>query len=1725
MQNQSIISKGKYGYPQTEGIVSLKHYFFVRDEKGQKRLLLRFFNERKEACTKFAFVIRFLDSRGKVIDEERFETANIKMNGRKSYTFDEAIFVNEICTTFKVEVLYASYGNYKYTNEGDSVAIEYEKPETVVAKSKRAPKHTNAPRKIKVRSFKLSWVYMAFALVLLTVAISVISAQLYLYKAIEDEFTLDGVEYEFVSKTEGTVRITGTTGTYKNVLIPSEIEGYRVVEIKDNAFFGDRNIQKVLIDGVDVGENTFANCPNLTEVEITSISNIGKRAFANCPKLKKINISYPDEFSDIGEVLPKPTLQIEERAFANCTSLEYVSIDQIANYTTSCKIFENDAAVKELYLKNFAYIDKTVKDRYGNEVKSQETSLLNMFNPYYYGTISLQLEKIRIDYIDNIPASFCQDFTSLQSFEVTESPVSTVGRSAFDGCVSLTSLSFNFPVRIIEDRAFANTKITSFNANEISSIGKEAFLNCKELSQFSLTGNNTIKSIGDRAFQNCTSITSIVLPATLTELGKGALQNTSIKSFKYTNNDLEIRQGALNGCYLITELDLAEIPAAGIGYLFIDPNDSFITDSSPEYIINTYTSELSKVKNLVKISLSGKATEVTKMAFAGCENLQAISLPIGITSIEEYAFANCKKLVDINVGPSVESIGKYAFENTGITAFVLPKSMTVIPEGMLYNCESLVSVTLHEDLVEIGNEAFRNCKSLTSIDLLNTKIINDYAFADTGLTSIVIPSNAEYIGYTILRNCNSIREITLPLLEDNRQVSSYFVSYWDYGASVPSSIEKVTINAGETLYSDTFYDVYSVEEIVIENGIVVIEQGAFVGLSELRRLTIPESVLVFDVSNIDSAYRLYEICNLSQVNLNINDLPNTLYISTSIDDVAPHAYSDGYEYAYYGDSWYLVNWDNDITNVNPAYDFTYAPTENEIQSVSEWKIPPSLFRETSLSAITLPSSVVEIGANAFYSCGSNSIVLDYYMPLTEIEDGMFKNCSLLTSIYLPYSVEAIGNNAFENCSRLTSISLPTNVYTIGVSAFENCSALTSVEFSPNLTSIDARAFYGCISLSDVEIDCVETIGESAFYNCYALTKLYLEYVEEISEKAFYNCYLLNAVVLPDSLTSLGQSAFEECSSLSSVVLSSSLDEIKSNTFLNCSSLEEIVIPNSIKKIGDCAFYGCSSLRCVTLGTGLEEMSNDAFAYDYDIYDIYNLSSISVEEGSTDYYGFARKAFVHTSLDEPRSASATVTGFGNIRYCGSEWVVFSIDNSIKSFNTDELSYSSVTPTEIRFLETSTGGNYGYSSSSLESIVFGDNVTQIHSYAFSYLNYLKAIDFSQNTKLTRLESNTFEGCQRLMELTLPQNVEEIGSCAFYNCTKLLSVTLPEKLETIGSEAFYGCEQLLEVYDLTPYIYVEKSDYYNGCVAYYAKAVFTSSAQSLERIELDGFYFVKYNTTYYLHHYVGDMQDILTIPETGYDIVILANAFEGSNASKTVISESVTVIYADTYNYSVLEDSYYKGNRSEWNSVYVSGYGLYPRYYGDCVHDSNEWTYVDGVISTSYCELEWKETTAPTCYSYGEKTGRCKCSGCAYYETESVSMVPHNFVDGVCEYCDREYRVITPENMDDYEEIFTMEIYGYTMDEEGKITTSASVGDTVRVYLTANETIELSYEGTVSGGSNSLRIYDDLYYYSTVRIYSGQTYSRQIVLYEGDTLVFEYVIQENSSATINYIKVLLD
>ena len=1758
MQEQTIISKGKYSYPQTADIVSLKHYFFVRDEKGQKRLLLRFFNERKEVCTKFAFVIRFLDSRGKVIDEERFEAANIKIKGRKSHTFEEAIFVNERCTTFKVEVLHASYDSYKYTNEGDGIAVEYEKPEMVAAASKHAPKHIKAPRKIKVRTFKLSWMYMSFALFLLTVAIVIISFQLTIFKAIEDEFSLDGVEYEFVDKTAGTVRITGCTGTYKNVIIPSEIEGYKVVEVADRAFEGDRNLQKIRIEGVDVGDRTFANCPNLTEVEIKSITEIGENAFYNCPKLKKINISYP-EYDERGEEIEQPTLQIGTRAFAYCTSLNEISIDQFANYKQSSKIFENDYEIKNIYLKNFAYVNDSIKNSKGEKVTSQETSLANMFESgYSYNTVVPKVETIKIEYIDNIYANFCQDFSCLKSFEVVESPVSTIGKSAFDGCVELEKLSFKFSIRIVEDRAFANCKkITSFKASEVSSIGKEAFLGCSSLSDFSLVNNHTIKSIGDRAFKGCKSITSIALPATLNELGKGALQGTSIKTFKSANSNLELKQGVLHGCYQITELELAVMPELGIGYLFISPDVNY-TYYTPIERVELYTDELSNVKNFIKFSLYDGTVlpTVTAAAFAGCENIQAIRLE-GVTKIEEYAFANCKKLVDLNIGSSVEQIGAYAFQSTGITAFTLPEMVTVVPEGIFSDCQSIASITLHENVEEIGRKAFYNCKNITSIDLYNTKIINEYAFENTGLTSIVVPKTAEYIGSSILKGCKGIKEITVPFIDNENQTISdidyYFVSsYYDSLAAL-ERIEKITINGGYAINNGAFSSANNVEEIVIEDGITYVDGFAFAPLTELRRLTLPQTMIEFSASGMSEAYRLYEICNHSQYNLDSNEFPNTLYISNADDDVAPRTQIDGYEFALYGDSWYLVNWDNDKKDVVPPATFTYTTTDTI--EVIEWKVPPSLFRGTSLDTITLPSTVSEIGANAFYYCKAGTINLDENMVLAEISDGMFANCTNLKSITLPSTITKIGNNSFRECVSLGSISIPSQVVSIGDGAFYNCMQLKNAYFPSSLDYIGESAFYSCQSLGSVTLTYVNTIGAQAFEECTRMTDLviyevnsieywafrrciklenvYLESVSTIGEKAFENCTSLQTISLPYSLTSLGSGAFYNCSSLESIDIPPTIDTIKSNTFENCYSLKEIVLPPTIRTIEYWAFKGCSALECVTLGEGLESMSSDAFYDSNSIFDIYNFSSLNIKEGSTDYSNFARKAFVHNSKDEARSKETTVSGFGKIRYCGSEWVVINLDPSVTAIDTNNVSYDNSVPTEIRFLSTTTDSVNG-STIMLKSIVFGDNVTQIHTNAFSYLKNLRTVDFSQNTKVTVIESSAFANCPKLYELTLPQNLKTIGSMAFQYCTKLLSVTLPASLETINYDAFYQCKQLLEVYDLTPNIDVEDDcmEYSsaNGCVGAYAKKIYKSSSQGLERIEdLDGFYFVKYGKTYYLHHYVGPAKAQLVIPEiSGYSIEILADAFEGSGATSVIISTSVSVIDVDTQNHAVMEKSYYKGTRDQWNaSVDLDGnYYIYPKYYTVCIHDNNSWTYVNGQVSTDSCKesLVWSVTKEATCYDTGLKTGKCPCKDCTYYETNILSILPHSFVDGVCKYCQREYKTITPDNISKYSELFEITIEGFSMDENGVI--SSTEAGSISVTLVAKEEIEISYKASVLGGGDNMLAYKSEYWSLVSQVIRpGNTHEETLTIKSGDYIQFQYsnYSVDEVFAVIEYIKIL--
>ena len=102
-------------------------------------------------------------------------------------------------------------------------------------------------------------------------------------------------------------------------------------------------------------------------------------------------------------------------------------------------------------------------------------------------------------------------------------------------------------------------------------------------------------------------------------------------------------------------------------------------------------------------------------------------------------------------------------------------------------------------------------------------------------------------------------------------------------------------------------------------------------------------------------------------------------------------------------------------------------------------------------------------------------------------------------------------------------------------------------------------------------------------------------VTSIGEEAFYRCNMIS-VIIPNSVTSIGNSAFAGCESLTSVVIPNSVTSIRNYAFSKCSGLTSVVIPNSVTSIGNWAFYGCSSLTSLTIPPSVTSIGDCAFSY-------------------------------------------------------------------------------------------------------------------------------------------------------------------------------------------------------------------------------------------------------------------------------------------------------------------------------------------------------------------------------------------------------------------------------------------------------------------------------------------------------------------------------------------------
>ena len=81
-----------------------------------------------------------------------------------------------------------------------------------------------------------------------------------------------------------------------------------------------------------------------------------------------------------------------------------------------------------------------------------------------------------------------------------------------------------------------------------------------------------------------------------------------------------------------------------------------------------------------------------------------------------------------------------------------------------------------------------------------------------------------------------------------------------------------------------------------------------------------------------------------------------------------------------------------------------------------------------------------------------------------LSEGCFENCTGLTAVHLPETLQAIGADAFRGCTALRGMDIPESVRFVGTGAFQGCSTMEAVHLSSSTEVIGTGAFTGCKAL-------------------------------------------------------------------------------------------------------------------------------------------------------------------------------------------------------------------------------------------------------------------------------------------------------------------------------------------------------------------------------------------------------------------------------------------------------------------------------------------------------------------------------------------------------------------------------------------------------------------------------------------------------------------------------------
>ncbi len=977
------------------------------------------------------------------------------------------------------------------------------------------------------------------------------------------------------------------TGSEKNIVVPSEIDGHPVDIIGKECF----SYNGITTIEPPVGESIIPANPALKEIESVvlpdTIIGIQNDAFANCTKLTSVNFPESLEF-------------IEYQAFDGCDSLKEITLPgKDISYGDYCfradieKITLNEgmtiipAAMFEGTKAESITIPSTVKRIdiqafYRSRIKT--VTVEGYLTPTFLTTPELnfmaseshKLDKVMfrympcsMSYYDIYDVTYNEESGYWECVRIAESGTPNVyNDQSFDyilkdGEATLIKYTGTNPYVVMPK----TVGFPGINLGTVTEIGSNVF---KDTEVTKVIISDTIKRIGTSAFANCSSLTEVVIPESVEKIGNAAFfACTGLETVTLPESVKDIGTKAFQSC---SNLKTANWPSS----LMYVPSDAF-----------------RNCRNLTDFSVFKNVEIIAGGAFNGCESLVIDDFGEKIREIGDYAFVPSTSgnagipgavINTTELPKSLEYLGYRAFAyNSSLKEIVIPEKVSRI-EGCTFEESALEKVTILAPLKEIGAGMFSHT-AIKSIDLPEgLERIGAKAFDHSEIEEINFPDTVNYIGEKAFWGCRNISSIEIPPLVTKINERTF----------CDISIESIVIpSTVKSIGKYSFSACKNLKDITIENGVEKICSFAFAKCAA-KEITIPESInyLGFDI---------IEDSQVETVYYNVAGCPETLP-SISSDDY-PVVGGLMLKKVVFGDK---------VKKVPMYFAYKSSTLEEVVFSDSIEEIAGYAFYQcNALKKMTLPENLKRIGTCAFKEC---KLLSEINLPdsLEEIASQAFTNCTALTEITLPEGLRSLHNSAFSGCNsiktinfnavsceflslrqsniegiyyspfnllksletinlgskikelpaylfcgidNISSIVLPSTVTDVGVGAFA-FSGITSFKGSENLESIEEYAFYGCDKLTAANLCCnIMLIGAYSFSGCSALTEIYI----------------------PDSVTIIEMEAFKDCPALHTVRMSANVDYIPREAFYDCKELSTFTWEAESKLVGRLAFGNCVKL--------------------------------------------------------------------------------------------------------------------------------------------------------------------------------------------------------------------------------------------------------------------------------------------------------------------------------------------------------------------------------------------------------------------------------------------------------------------------------------------------------------------------------------------------------------------